>query len=174
MRILILTSLFFLTLGVKASFAAEEPKWEELKSLFGLNIESERVKQVVRTYNLSKSAKGDSGSFTPQHNAYSLMFDEDKISTIILHVSPWPKGYGDPGWRPYASDLPSKIEPSSRIKDIITLLGNPQTKQGHTWISDGLDIWVHFNDDGSISQLYVSQADTKKKKSTTSRGIQRR
>ena len=163
MRILILTSLFFITLGATFSLAADDPKWEELSALFGLNIESEKVKKVVQTYNLSKAAKGDSGSFAPKHRAYSLMFDGDKISTIVLHFSPWPNGYGDPGWRPYAGDLPSRIKPSSRIKDLITLFGESHTKQGHRWISDGLDIWVHFSDDGSISALYVSQADSKKK-----------
>jgi hypothetical protein len=164
MRFIILTSLFFTMLGATVAFAAEDPKWEELNALFGLNIESEKVKQVVQTYNLSKGAKGDSGSFTPKHQAYTLMFRSDKISTIILQVSPWPKGYGDPGWRPYAGDLPSQIKPSSRIKDLRTLFGESHTKQGHTWISDGLDIWVHFRDDGSISELYVSQTDSKKKK----------
>jgi hypothetical protein len=151
MRILILTSLFFITLGATVALAADDPKWEELKVLFGLNIESEKVNHVVRKYDLSKTAKGESGSFT-------------KISTIVLHVSPWPKGYGDPGWRPYAGDLPSRIKPSSRLKDLITLFGESHTKQGHTWSSDGLDIWVHFSDDGTISELYVSQADSKKKK----------
>jgi hypothetical protein len=164
MRILILTSLFFITLGANVALAADDPKWEELKVLFGLNIESEKVKRVVRTYDLSKAAKGDSGSFTPKHHAYSLMFDRDNISTIVLQVSPWPKGYGDPGWRPYAGDLPSRIKTSSRIKDLITLFGESHTKQGHTWISDGLDIRVLFSDDGSISELYVSQADSKNKK----------
>ena len=164
MRILILISLFFITLGETVALAADDPKWEELKVLFGLNIESEKVKQVVRTYDLSKAAKGDSGSFTPKHHAYSLMFRGNKISTIVLHVSPLPKGYGDPGWLPYAGELPSRIKPSSRLKELITLFGESHTKQGHTWISDGLDIWVHFSDDGSISSLYVSQADSKKKK----------
>jgi hypothetical protein len=164
MRNLILTSLFFITLGATVALGAEDPKWEELKVLFGLNIESEKVKHVVSTYDLSKAAKGDSGSFTPKHRAYSLMFDGDKISTIVLHVSPRPNGYEDPGWGPYAGDLPARIKPSSSLKDLITLFGESHTKQGHTWISDGLDIWVHFNDDGSIGELYVSQADSKNKK----------
>jgi hypothetical protein len=92
------------------------------------------------------------------------MYRGEKISTIVLHVSPWQKEYGDPGWRPYAGDLPSRIKPSSGIKDLIKLFGESHTKQGHAWISDGLNIWVHFSDDGSISELYVSKVDSKKKK----------
>jgi hypothetical protein len=37
-------------------------------------------------------------------------------------------------------------------------------KQGHYWISAEPDFWVHFRDDGSISELYVSKAGSKKQK----------
>jgi hypothetical protein len=164
MKIIILTSLFIITLGVRVAHAAEDPKWEELNALFGRDIESDKVKQIVHTFDLSKAAKGDSGSFTPKHYAYTLMFEGDKISTIILRIAPYPQGYGEPNWRTYAGDLPLRIKPSSRHKDLKALFGKSHTKQGHSWISDGLNIWVRFNDDGAISEIYMSQADSKKKK----------
>ena len=59
-----------------------------------MNISSEKVKEFVEFYDVSKVAKGVSGSFTPEHHAFSLLSSGDRISTVILQVSPQLKRYG--------------------------------------------------------------------------------
>jgi len=158
MKTLIIRLTLLISMATVPAHAGVNPTWDELNYLIGKMITSEDVKQFVEAHNLSKSAKGDSGSFTPNNNSYSVMFDGDRVSTIILNVAPWPNNFGDAYWKSFDGDLPAKIQRDHIKPDFIKMFGESHTPQGDAWITDGLEIWVHFNKEGAISSLYVSQA----------------
>ena len=164
MKSIALSLIVVFFLGIQGvAFAGDDPKWSELKGLFGKDVDSAEVKKFVGIYNLSKADKGGSGSFSPKHHGYSVMFNRDIVSTIVLQVAPWPKGYGGPHWRPFSGELPSKIKIETKENDLTKMFGKSHTKQGHSWITDGLDIWVHFKKNGSISELYISKEEPSEK-----------
>lgn len=141
---------------------AEHPTIDELLPLLSQPIESEAVQAVVKKYDLEKGAKGDSGSFRPRDNAYVLMFRENRISTVILQASPYPKGYGEPHWAPYAHALPRNLKPTDSRSDVVKKLGKPTPPGNDHWIDDKLDVWVFFGPkDAFIQELYVSAAKGK-------------
>lgn len=137
-----------------------DPAWGELSALLGVDVSSPEVKKFVTTHELSESTKGPSGSFTPKHHAYSLLYREARISTINLRVSPRPDGSGEKDWRTFNGTLPAGIEKRHLRKDIIQMFGAPQTPAGDTWTVNGLDLWVFFNSKtGVIDELYVSKQE---------------
>ena len=66
----------------KRAPAAEQPDWTALHQLLGKPITAKPVVDFVHTHELRKAAKGTSGSFTAPQQAYSVMFDRDRVRTI--------------------------------------------------------------------------------------------
>ncbi len=157
----LILSLFAVLITHLAS-AAEQPEWNDLDQLFGRPITSKEVIEFVDMHQLRKAAKGDSGSFTAPHQAYSVMFREDIVSTIVLQTTPWPKGYGDPDWTFYKKTLPAGLSPEDSRNVVERKLGAPNTPGGDHWIFGTLEIWVFFNkQESGFNELYVSKAKDK-------------
>lgn len=135
-----------------------DPAWNEIRALFGRDVASSEVKKFVATHQLSEITKGPSGSFTPGHHAYSLLYRENRISTVVLRVSAWPEESGEKHWRAFEGDLPAGIRRDHLRKDILALLGEPITKAADTWQADGLELWIFFNrTTGVIDEIYISK-----------------
>ena len=148
----LLVAFLLPTLGM----AAEQPDWKELQQLLGKPIASKEVVDFVKTYELKERAKGNSGSFRAPHESYSVMFRQDTVDTIVLHASPWPKGFGDADWTPYAKPLLAGLTPVDGRKEVERKLGAPTKPGGDWWIHGELTIWVIFNkQESSIDELYI-------------------
>ena len=134
--------------------AAEQPEWKQLQQLLGKPITAKEVVDFVKTNELKKTDKGGSGSFRAPHQSYSVMFERDTVSTIVIQASPWPKGYGDAHWTPYAKPLPAGLTPGDGRKAVERKLGSPINPDW--WKHGELTIWVIFNkQESAIQELYV-------------------
>ena len=152
-----------LTLAVSTTaFAADHPELKELTPLLSRPIDSDEVQAVVKKYYLRKGYKFDSGSFTSEDQAYTLMYREDRIVHIILQASPWPKGCGDVNWTVYLRPLPGNLKPTDSRKDVEAKLGKPIEPDGDRWIDKTMLLWVHFAErDAAIEEVWVSAAPAK-------------
>jgi hypothetical protein len=140
--------------------AAEHPQVNELTPLLSLPIDSNVVQAVVKKYHLERTYKFDSGSFTSEDQAFSLMYRENRIVHIILRASPWPDGYGEANWRVYSHPLPGSLKPTDNRKDVEQKLGKPTTPD--RWIDKTLLLWVHFTKrEAGIEEVWVSAAPAK-------------
>jgi len=141
---------------VRPRSAAEHPDWKQLQQLLGKPIAAQEVVDFVKTHELKRIAKGDSGAFTAPHQSYSVMFRQNTVGTIVIQASPWPKGYGDADWTAYARPLPASLTPADGRKAVERKLGSPIDPGGDQWIHDELTIWVFFNkDESAIGGVYV-------------------
>ena len=135
------------------------PELNEITPLLSLSIDSDHVQAFVQRYHLRKGHKGGSGSFTSADQAYTLMFRENRIESIILKASPWPKNYGDPHWAVYSQPLPGKLTPTDSRNDVATKLGKPIQVDGNHWANNSIVLWCHFQDeDTAIDEVWVSAA----------------
>ncbi len=157
------TLVILLAISVSTTIlAADHPELKELAPLLSQPIDSDAVQTVVKKYQLDKTYKFDSGSFTPEDRAYKLMFRENRISNIILRASPWPKGYSDPNWTVYSHPLPSTLNPADSRKDVEGKLGKPTNPGGDRWVKKKVLLWVHFAEgDAAIDEIWVSAAPVK-------------
>jgi len=138
---------------------ANHPELKEITPLLSLAIDSERVQSFVKKYHLRKGHKFDSGSFTSEDQAYTMIFRENRIVYVVLHASPWPEGYGDPNWSVYSRPLPSNLRPTDGRKDVVAKLGKPIETNGNRWVNNSMLLWLHFTDeDTAIDEVWVSAA----------------
>jgi len=136
--------------------AAEQPDWKQLQQLLGKPIAAQSVVDFVRTHKLEKTAKGQSGLFTPPHHSYSVHFEKDIVNTIQLMISPWPKGSGGRDWTHYTRPLPGGLASGDDRKSVERKLGSPIDPGGSWWMHGELTIWVIFDKQKSaIVELYV-------------------
>ena len=143
--------------------AAEDPDWKQLQRLLGRPITHPQVLDFVKTHQLEKVAKGDSGLFPARHFSYSVHFEQDIVTTIQIKVSPWPKGYGEKDWTHYGKSLPGGLMPGDSRKAVERKLGSPTHPGNNHWTHhEWLTIRVLFNkDESAIQELYVSRTDDK-------------
>ena len=147
----------------KRASAAEQPDWTALHQLLGKPITAKPVVDFVKTHELRKAAKGTSGSFTAPQQAYSVMFDWDRVQTIVIKVSPWPEGYGEADWTSYDKPLPVGLAPGDGRKAVERKLGSPTDAGGDQWRHRELTIWVFFNQqESAINELYVWRTKDKR------------
>ena len=153
-------SMLMILISLFSLHAKDYPEWEELQALFGKEKDSKAVQVFAEKWQLKELSKGSSGSFYPENNSFSVMYRQSKIKTIIIDVLPPPKGYGHAHWTEYKETLPFGIEAADKIPELTKKFGKSKTKQGHTWVHKGYEIWVHFRKENKkISALYISKAD---------------
>lgn len=132
-------------------------EWASLAKLFNQPKDSAEVASFVETHGLRESTKGPSGSFTPHDHSYSILYRENRVDTIVLRVSPFPKEHSEKHWRPYTRKLPGKLSPRDGRAAVVERLGDPVKSRRSTWIHRGVYIWVHFDEkQNSIDELFVS------------------
>ena len=137
--------------------SAAHPSWAELAALFGREKTSPEVRAFVAERQLGETTKGPSGMFSPRDNAYTLMYSRNLIETIVIHVQPWPEGYGESHWSPYRGKLPFGLRVTDRREEVLRRLGPPTQKNGETWHCRGLSVCALFRKaDGAIESLYIS------------------
>ena len=142
-----------------AQLVTSHPELKELTPLLSRSIDSDQLQAFIAKHHLIKGHKGDSGSFTSEDQAYTLMFRDNRIVNVILKASPWPKGYGDPNWSVYSHPLPSSLSPKDGREDVITKLGKPTQTSGNRWVDNSMVLWVHFQDEGTaIDSVWLSTA----------------
>jgi hypothetical protein len=165
MRILFCVALIFVTSALRAAETA--PSWPELESLFGTPVEGPAVKKFTAAHPLTKAAKGDSGSLAPKNQSYSIMFTGNRVDCVILHLGPSPKEYGDSNAVAYESDLPFGLKRLHTRKDVIGLLGEPDTPSGSFWQLNGCEIRVSFSKStGLIQEVYIWKKDKARTKTS--------
>ena len=141
-----------------AAQAADHPSWETLQKLLGQPTDAAAVSEVVNAHRLSHTTKGPSGMFTPDDYAYTLLYRQNRISSIQLRVAPRQKESSEPHWRPYGGTLPADLSAGDGRAEVSMTLGKPIENRKDTWRHGNLYIWVHFNEaEGAIDELYVSQ-----------------
>lgn len=155
--------------GLQTVSAADGyPKWNELERLFGKEKTSNEVKTVVRKWKLDEATKGPGGSFSPHNNSFTIMYENNRVSTIILYVLPPPKGYGEPHWTEYRQKLPFDLSRKDRKADFNKRFGKSNSKSGNFFKNSKFEIWAHFRDeDGALSELYISPLEKKAAKPVT-------
>lgn len=153
-----LRAIFLLASIVALASAAEDPDWPALEKLFGQDSGSQVVKDFVTRYQLGDFTKGSSGSFTPHHRSYSLLYRDARIGYITLRLAPWPDHPEMKEWRTYTRPLPGGLLPSDDRKTVEAKLGQPTTAGGDRWMSGALEVWVHFTEQGAISEVSVEKA----------------
>lgn len=154
MRIFFCVALVFVTSVLRA--AERAPSWSELESLFGTPVEGPAVQKFAASHPLDKAAKGDSGSLTPKNQSYSIMFTGNRVDCVILHVGPWPKEYGEPNWVGFENDLPFGLKRLHTRKDVIAVLGEPDTLSGNFWQMNGCELRISFSKStGLMQEVYV-------------------
>jgi hypothetical protein len=142
--------------------AAEHPPLSELYPLLSLPIDSGLVQGIVKKHDLQKMYKFDSGTLTSADHAFTLVFRNNRIKTIVLRVSPWPKGSGEANWTTYSQPLPRKLLATDRRKEIENKLGQPTQPGGDLWIGESMLLWVHFEEKvAAISEVWVSAPPAK-------------
>ena len=154
MRYLLLSAMLVF---VSTARAAEHPQWASLAALHGQQKDSKEVVAFVQAHKLDEVTKGPSGSFTPDDNAYSLLYRDNRIKWIVIQASPVPKKYANANWRPYSKALPGGLSPKDGRKDVVKKLGKPTKPDQNRWNHRGLLIWVMFNKEKTaIRELFVS------------------
>ena len=81
--------------------------------------------KLVQKHELKEARKGPSGSFTPDNNAYSILYRRNHVKTIILKVTPIPGGYAQDDWRSFSRALPFKLT----ANDELAVLQTPEYRQ---------------------------------------------
>ena len=158
-----LLTILFLIVYVSASGSDEKPFWEQLTDTIGLDISEYDVRKIVAMNYLEKMHKGSSGSFSAPDHSFALLFRQGEIRTVIFQITTTVPEFGV-----FTHELPCGIKRDFRIEDFTNKFGKSHTKQGHSWKSSGLNIWVHFSEDGSFHALYVRRDDQ------TAKGISNR
>lgn len=143
--------------------SAAQPAWPVLNALFHQPVDGPLVRDLIRKYDLSRTVKFDSGSYSPSDRSYSLMFDGDRIDCIILHFGPWPAGGGYETWTSYSEPAPFGLLASDDRSDVIRKLGAPdEFPKSDTWIFKGYRLMLIFDPkSGKIEEAYISRDDVK-------------
>jgi len=145
------------TAAVDIDAKSQHPEWSTLVSLFGRLKDSDYVVDYTSKHGMRELSKGSSGSYVPQDWAYSLMFRDNRIETIVLRASPSTEDYGEKHWRPYSQSMPGELSPQDSRAEVIKKLGKPTTLGGDRWLHNGLVLWVHFDKaEKSIFELLMS------------------
>jgi hypothetical protein len=151
--------------------APKQPEYKELIALLGKHYESKEVKAFATRNNLSRIIKFEEGSFSPPDESFRVWFNDGKISRVILKLSLGPKNPETKDWKVYSQPLPAGLSPGDSREKVIKKLGeptpgNPRTDEGKsTWVAEGLNIWIAFNEDGSrIDQLFLKKQTNAKPK----------
>jgi hypothetical protein len=146
------------------AFGAEHPPWANLAKLKGLSKDSAEVVAFVRAHGLKETTKGPSGSFYPDDHAYTILYRDGRVQTIVLKVSPPPGGFTEKTWRSYSSTLPYKLEAEDGPSEVVQKLGQPTKRDGDTWHHEGRVIWVFFKEkESGINELYISPLELERK-----------
>ncbi len=164
MAVIRLLTIISISLSITAHIhGAEHPEWKVLTALLGKRYDSAEMKAFVREHELRSAIKFDSGSFSPNDRAYSVLFRDGRISSIFLRIAPWPKLDGMSDWTPYPRALPARLTARDSRESVIKKLGQPtlgnaRTDEGrNTWVDHELGIWLIFKDgDGPIEELFLS------------------
>lgn len=137
--------------------AGDHPRWPALAELLKEAKDSKKVSIFVDAYSLSEATKGPSGSFSSPDRAFSLLYRDSRISTLVLRVSDWPEGYGEQHWKRYSEKLPGKLSATDGRDAVVEKLGEPVKNRKDTWLHDGLYLWIHFNEaQTQIDEMYIS------------------
>ena len=124
------------------ALAADHPLVGELTALLAKSIDSDEVQALAKKYDLRQSYKFDSGSFSSQDKAYTLMCSGNRIDAIILRASPYPKGYSEASWTVYSHPLPHDLKATNDRKQVEEKLGKPTKPGGDRWIKKSTQIWI--------------------------------
>jgi hypothetical protein len=141
-------------------FAADQPLWAELDTLFGQHFDSPPVEDFVRKFGLLDAAKGDSGSYSPRDRSFALMFRGYRIECIVLTVGPRPL---NPDWASYSSALPFGLVASDDRDHVIQKLGDPGHPKSNQWVFHGYLLMLSFDSKtGALEEVYIWKNEHKK------------
>jgi hypothetical protein len=138
--------------------AAEHPEWPALEKLFGEDSQSQVMKDFAAKYELREHTKGPSGGFSPEHQAYSLLYDGGRIGTIIIKLSQWRGTVETQDWQTYSQPVPGGLSSGDDRNAVERKLGQPRKAGGEVWEHGGLELWIHFKEGGvSIDSIYIKK-----------------
>ena len=129
-------SVFAAATEVRLPVAARNPTANQLIALLGLEKDHPLVRGLVKAQGMRDFNKGSSGDFSPEGRAYSLMYNDDCIDSVIFTL---PR-MNDPEDKAFVGELPFGIRRSARLPhSLIECFGKPinQTfdKDSGTWLA---------------------------------------
>jgi hypothetical protein len=157
--LLLMAVLSITPLLAEDSMVKVQPNLKELCSLFGVDISSPGISGFVKKYSLKKAAKGPSGAYSPEDQAYSVMFRQNKVNTIILQSN---QGTWQPDdWGAY-TDLPFGLSFGDSHKTVAKKLdlktshfSLPIERLAHSVTFKGLPMRLYFNKNDKLRDIHI-------------------
>jgi hypothetical protein len=139
--------------------AKAQPSLKELRALFGVAVSSPEVSTFVKRYSLKKTAKGEEGSFSPEDQAYSVMFTKHTVSTIVLTSNQGPWQPSD--WNAY-TNLPFRLAFADSHKVVAKKLklktshfSLPIERLAHSVTFEDLSMRLYFHKSDTLRDIHI-------------------